>query len=422
MLPKPASIAHFENQLGSIVPLGPNALSTLKLVVVTPLLFLALRQVEILPVAPYAVVALFAAFSLLDYLDGLVARTQGKETPFGRVFDRITDYPLLMMVSWFCIDQIPIWLLAIKLALDLLLVILFWFGRGSSENRLRTGLSYTTLLALLFLSQGWLPRLIQPQTVTAVLWIGIGFSALVVLFNLRVLQKRFIADTLSGANLVCGIFSMLFASRGLPEVSLLFLLIGAAFDGFDGAAARRWGGTSWGVYSDDIADGVNYAIAPGFALWWTLGSVEGIAIGVAYSIFTLSRLVYFTLNKGNSDPGVFSGVPSTVGGIVVLCALILFTDNPALVGVFVGAACVQMVSFSAAYAHLGRAVGGQDKKRSLSIALFYIAVLVLGGQLFGIEGAVAIVLISNLLYGFGPTLVAFRKVLRLRREKKDIKP
>ncbi len=44
--------------------------------------------------------------------------------------------------------------------------------------------------------------------------------------------------------------------------------MGCLFDGFDGAAARKWGGTRFGVYSDDIADGVNYGIAPGFALFF----------------------------------------------------------------------------------------------------------------------------------------------------------
>ncbi len=52
------------------------------------------------------------------------------------------------------------------------------------------------------------------------------------------LQKRYLADALSGANLVCGLLGMLAAAHDRLEVSLLFLLAGAAFDGLDGAAAR----------------------------------------------------------------------------------------------------------------------------------------------------------------------------------------
>ena len=64
-------------------------------------------------------------------------------------------------------------------------------------------------------------------------------------------------------NALCGVASIYFATQGRIETSLLLLLVGAAFDGLDGAAARKWGGTRFGVYSDDIADGINYAIAPG---------------------------------------------------------------------------------------------------------------------------------------------------------------
>ena len=40
----------------------------------------------------------------------------------------------------------------------------------------------------------------------------------------------------------------------------------------------------------------------------------------------IARLVD-RLNKAEADPRFFSGVPSTVGGLVVLCALILFQSS-----------------------------------------------------------------------------------------------
>ena len=412
IVPKPDWLDRAEKTLGSAVPLHPHWLSAAKVVVVTPMVLLALRQVDVLPGGGMLVTLLLLTFGALDYLDGVVARARGVDSDFGRIFDRATDYPLLLVVSYFCIDLVSTTLLVVKLALDLLVLILYARGRGSTENRIRTGISYATLFALLLVSQGWAPRLATPQVVEALLEISIGFTALVALHNLRVFQKRFIADTISAANLVCGGFSMVFASRGRFEISLLFLLLGAALDGFDGAAARRWGGTRFGVYSDDIADGVNYGIAPGVALYFAIQGLDGIAIGAFFSIFTISRLVYFTLSKAESDPSYFSGVPSTVGGLVTLCSIIVFEGHPAVIGLMVGIACAQMVSFATHYRHLGRALS--DREFRLFGPPLYLAILVIGSGLAWDIGPAAIILAATLGYGFLPTLLAFRGAVRGR--------
>lgn len=413
LVPKPQWIERAELRLGRSIRVHPNFLSALKLLVITPLMFVGLKQVDMLRVGPTLVMSLFVVFGLLDYLDGVVARARGLQSSFGRIFDRCTDYPLLLTVSYFCLDVLPKSALIAKLSLDALLMVLYLMGKGSTENRLRTGISYTTLVALLFVSQGWLGRVLTPQVVEALLWANVAFSTSVALNNLGVLQKRFIADTLSGANLLCGVFSMIFASHQRFEISLLFLILGAGFDGFDGAAARRWGGTRFGVYSDDIADGVNYGIAPGVALYYALGGAAGVGVGVAYSVFTISRLVFFTLNKDESDPEFFAGVPSTVGGLIVMCSLILFPKEEVLVGLMVGVAVTQMVSFSTHYKHVGRQVGDaiRTRKPALLGAPVYLVLLFVGGKLWGIKVPVAMILGANLIYGFIPTALAFAGVL-----------
>ena len=407
LVPKPTWVIKLEEIVGSKVRVHPNLLSATKLFIITPLTFLALRQVDILPNGPALIGSLLLAFVFFDYLDGVVARAQNLETKFGRFFDRITDYPLLFVVSYFCVDFVPMALLATKIGLDIGLFVLYSLGRGSTENRLRTTISYATLISLLFLSQGWLAPFITRQVVEILLWCSIAFSGTVALYNLDLLQKRFIADLLSASNLLCGIFSMVFASRGQLEFSLLLLILGAAFDGFDGAAARRWGGTRWGVYSDDIADGVNYGIAPGVAIYFTIGGAEGALIGALFSAFTISRLIFFTLNKENSDPNYFLGVPSTTGGLITMCSLILFSQHLAILGLMVGAACVQMVSFTTHYRHLGRAFGSH-KRRALFGTPIYLLVLVLGALFWGRNGPVSLILAANLIYGFWPVLDSFK--------------
>ena len=218
---------------------------------------------------------------------------------------------------------------------------------------------------------------------------------------------RFTADALSAANLACGVASILCAAAGRFEACLGLLLLGAVCDGLDGAAARRFGGTRFGVYADDVADGVNYGLAPGAALAFALGAgIEGLVLGACYAIFTIGRLVYFTLDHGSGDPRFFAGVPSTVGGLVTLSALVLFPERPAWIGLSVGIACAQMASFTTHYRHLGRALASRELPRAAAGAL--LALLVVGGLAWGVRGSAALILAATLLYGFLPSLLAFR--------------
>ncbi|MCP4154292.1 MAG: hypothetical protein GY757_41595 [bacterium] len=414
LLNKPPWVTNVETKIATAIPLHPNIISALKLVIIVPLLILALKQLGTLPHYQGLVVSLYIVFCILDYLDGTVARYKKLTTVFGGIFDRITDFPVLLTVSLFCLKVLPPTLLAAKLILDFILIILYLIGRGSPEGRFRTGINYTTLFALIIVSQGWASKLINPEVVVYLLWLNITFSGLIVLFNLSVLQKRFIADALSGVNLLCGLFSIYFAYKGKMEICLLFLMLGAAFDGFDGAAARKFGSTRWGVYSDDVADGVNYGIAPAFALYFAIGGLEGIAIGISYVVFTIGRLIYFTLNKANSDPNFFCGVPSTIGGLITICSLILFKEYPVMLGFMVGIACIQMISFDTLYRHVGRAL---SSNRRIIYGMPFLIILLVGGHFFIVkEFPIAVILAASLIYGAIPTLTHFVRILKKNNE------
>jgi CDP-diacylglycerol--serine O-phosphatidyltransferase len=401
----------FEARLGVALPVPPNVVSLAKVLVVLPLILLRVLQDS--PARTQAALALFLLFGLLDYLDGALARARKQTSVVGRILDHLTDYPLLLVLAYQCRAVLPTSLLVGKLLLDLVVVVLDVLGKEKTESWLRTGLNYTSLLVMLLLALGLSPGPLSTGWAAQLLVIDVVYTAIVALYCLNVLQKRFIADALSGANLLCGIFSMHAASQGHFSMSLLFLLLGAAFDGFDGAAARKWGGTRWGVYSDDVADAVNYAIAPGVALYFALGGASGITLGVAYSVFTVSRLVYFTLNKSYGDPEFFCGVPSTVGGIISLCSIILFGPTPAILGLMVGAACMLMVSFDTHYRHLGRALA--HNRRIIYGMPFAIVLLLIANVLWQQAGPAAIILAASVFYGLLPTLVHLKNIVRQKK-------
>lgn len=404
---KPAFVDVIEDKIAAAVPLHPNTLSLLKLVALPPLLWGLAHSLVV------AVVA-FVVFAAIDAVDGVVAQKRGLATPLGRVLDRATDLPFLVALLWSCRDVLPLSLLVAKLALDGLLVLLFVLKRASSENRIRTTLADASLLALVVLAQQpGVDALVTKDVAAWLLGVNIAFSAFVGLVNTGVLQARFIADGLSALNGVCGLVGIYWAlpvdgHESQPAFCLLLLLLGAGFDGLDGAAARRWGGTRFGVLADDIADGVSYALAPAVAVGVVVDGVAGVVIGVAYAVFTISRLVYFTLNKGSAgdDPRYFRGVPSTIGGMVALCACILFAHEPALVGFLVGVACVLMVGFDSAYRHLGRVLFGLRRERQIAAAVAAL-VLVLVSAALGARVGAGVLLGVSLVYGFLPQISRF---------------
>jgi len=409
---KPSVINTIETNIAKHFSWHPNVLSSIKLFILTPIFGYILFHSEEFTQVKALLIGLFLLFCLFDYLDGIIAREKGLETKFGRLFDRFTDYPLLLLISWYAIGEIPTYLIATKVIIDLLLFIQYAFTQGTTENRIRTTISYTVLLGMLAASQKWGEAWLKVEYVEWLLYLNILFSLIVILYNAKILQKRFIADTISGVNLLCGLGSIYFAYHDQLPMSLLLLILGGLFDGLDGAAARKWGGTRWGVYSDDIADGVNYGIAPGFALYFALGSdIVALSVGLFYTLFTLSRLVYFTLNKDDADPAYFSGVPSTAGGFIVLSSLILFVDTPVLVGLMVGIAAIQMVSFDTHYKHLGRAFSEGKKRYKFGLPL-YSLLLIIGAFIWGINISVALLLALILAYGFMPFYLHFKEILK----------
>ncbi|MCX4240126.1 CDP-alcohol phosphatidyltransferase family protein [Paraliomyxa miuraensis] len=424
---KPSWLLAFEQRLTERLLRRPTVVPAIKLVVVVPLLLLVLRQIQVLPATPALVGGLLVVFFVLDYLHGLVARARIAPSHLHRALDGLTDLPLLLVVAPYVVELLPSPLLGAKIGVELLLWVLYVAGRDAAGSRLGNAVSYGAVIAVFGLSQGWAPRVITPRTAEAALWASTVLSGIVGLYALGLLQKRFIADALSAANLLCGGFAIWFSTQQRFEISLLFVLLGAAFDGFDGAAARRFGGTKIGVYSDDVADGVNYGISPAVALYCLLGGLSGALLGVFYGLFVVSRLVFFTLMKSASDPNYFRGVPSPVGGLTTMSSIVVFREQPAIVGLMVGIACAQMVAFSTDYRHLGRAVGGwvsrrrrqrggRARRRALFGATLYILVLLLGIRLFALEAAVGFILVANLAYGFTPSVLAFKRAIDLRRE------
>ncbi len=233
-------------------------------------------------------------------------------------------------------------------------------------------------------------------------------------------MKKYVADSLSFGNLLCGIASICASAAGRFDIAMALVFAGALLDGLDGAAARVFGGTRFGVIADDLADGVTYGIAPGAALYFLFNDVQGVVLGVTYAFFTISRLVYFTLNKGKSDPNYFSGVPSPTGGAIVMSTIVSLGAYPGLVGLLVGAACAFMISFDTAYRHLGRLLAYRRKAMLYTMPVYLGLTLI--AYMFGSIYIVFVILAANLGYALFPVAMHFRDALRDEPEVEGVQP
>ena len=407
---------HTEQRVANSISWHPNMISSLKLVLSLPIILLLLFPDILTGYSAYTILFSFIIFGLLDYLDGVIARHHDKETLFGRYFDRLTDYPLLLVLGYLAMDMVPVTLIATKVLLDGILLYLYARHKYYSYNRLRTGLHYLTLSILLINALGINAPFLNTQLAANILILSNLVNGIIIAIHLGWLKKKFIADSLSFANFLCGVIVIYMAYQGKLELSILFLLIGALFDGLDGLAARKFGSTRFGVLSDDIADGFTYGIAPAIALmihFYQIDQnllIDGLIIGSIYIIFTISRLVYFTLNKENADPEYFMGAPSTLGGIIVLSSCYIFKDHVTLIALFIGIASILMVSLNTQYRHLGRLFQSIQLKRRLLVPaiLLVLSLIALGHANWLIIGLFSIVL----AYGLTPILLIFYRLLQ----------
>jgi CDP-diacylglycerol--serine O-phosphatidyltransferase len=228
--------------------------------------------------------------------------------------------------------------------------------------------------------------------------------------------RRHLADALSAANAFFGVLSCAAALSGRADLSWLLLIAGAVCDGLDGAAARRFGGTRFGVLADDVADAISYGIAPAIAVAVVTQGQAGTIVGVVYGGLTLTRLVYFTLHKGlpGDDPRVFRGLPSTVGAVIALSAAILWSATPVLVAFAAGAAVALMVGFDAGFLHPGRALQALPRAQQLQVVVGVVVVVAVA-LWSGPAVLATVALIAALAYAVTPPLSAFQRVMDARR-------
>lgn len=136
---------------------------------------------------------------------------------------------------------------------------------------------------------------------------------------------RNIPNTITCCNLVSGCVATAFAFSSRPEMALMWIIIGAVFDFFDGMSARLLGVSSpIGKELDSLADDVTFGVAPATMVFTqmsvmdypsTLEPLRGILPFFAYVMAAFSALRLAKFNLDTRQTTSFIGLPTPANAL-----------------------------------------------------------------------------------------------------------
>lgn len=137
--------------------------------------------------------------------------------------------------------------------------------------------------------------------------------------------QRNIPNTITCCNLISGCVATVFAFGYNQEMALLFIVIGAVFDFFDGMSARLLHVSSpIGKELDSLADDITFGLAPAAMVYSTLCTMEypqmleAYRLFIPYFAFIMAAFAALRLAKFNLDERQatsFIGLPTPANAL-----------------------------------------------------------------------------------------------------------
>src|SRR5687768_2147285 len=122
------------------------------------------------------------------------------------------------------------------------------------------------------------------------------------------------------ANLFCGVFAIVSASRGQFDFAGLLIVLGGVADALDGRVARATGsGSRFGSELDSLVDIVTFGLAPAFIMYFAVLNREGWdwLIAFFYVVCAAIRLARFNVEQAGRAKRYFHGLPSPAAGMTL---------------------------------------------------------------------------------------------------------
>ncbi len=308
---------------------------------------------------------IFTFAAILDGADGVVARGCNLGSTWGEwldpMCDKLTYLPVLIGFAYGGILSIPlIWTLVIIEFVGQFFArqILTWVrlsGAANNFGKIKAIICFGLVILCALIDKN--PEIINIAHEVLVACIVLSSASMIFKF----IPNRLYADILSALNFFCGVTSLILTHNLFFARAICIIIIGQLFDLFDGRMALKHGGTKYGPYMDDIADFVSFGLAPAYvivktggSMAWFVGSI--FIMGVAFRLF---RFVAKDKNRTDLPEGVFNGLPSPAGALIVLGASLIAT--PGILWILTSVSVGLMVSHIR-FAHFGRVILKQIPK------------------------------------------------------------
>ena len=210
--------------------------------------------------------------------------------------------------------------------------------------------------------------------------------------------KKHIPNSITCCNLVSGCIATAFAFAGDAELALIWIIIGAVFDFFDGMSARLLGVSSpIGKELDSLADVVTFGVAPATILFSELSVLEYPAFleplrnYLPYAAFLVSAFSALRLAKFNLDERQatsFIGLPTPANALFWASLIVC---NPSwlessaysvfIVLLLLGLSCALLVSELPMFALKFKHWGWKGNEVKYGFAVLSVACLIFLGPL-----------------------------------------
>ncbi len=324
-------------------------------------------------------ILLFTISAVLDGVDGLVARKCDLVTPFGEEIDPLCDKltylpPMFFFAYEGRLNLEVVWMLFFIEASGQFLVryILKRFTKFSTAannlGKIKAVLCFSLIIYCALLRDD----IKIPDISNQMLNLCVIMSLASIVF--KSIPNRYYADILSLLNFLCGVTGIILVLNGMYVYTAIAIMAGQVFDLFDGRMAEKHGGTKLGPWFDDIADMVSFGICPALMIALSGGMFpSSILIGAVYLLsigFRLWRFLKVDKKDPTLPPGIFKGLPSPAGALVVL-GMCLFLENLWITHIVILCVCFMLVSHFR-FVHFGRIIIAKLPRLAVIILGFLI--------------------------------------------------
>lgn len=315
---------------------------------------------------------IFTFAAILDGVDGVVARACNLGTKWGEwldpMCDKLTYLPPLIGFAYIGIVSAKlVWILVVvelfgQFLARHVLSLLNISGAANNFGKIKAIICFALVIFCALLEKN--PGVINMGD--EVLMACIVLSSASVIF--KFIPNRLYADILSTLNFFCGVTSLYLTHRGYFAWAICVIVMGQLFDLFDGRMADKHGGTRYGPLLDDIADFVSFGLAPAYVIVVKSGHTMAWFFGLIFIVGVAYRLIRFvTTDKERTDlpEGIFNGLPSPAGALIVLGASLVVDPNVLWI---VAMLSVALMVSQIRFAHFGKVI-----LKTIPKPLFFLA-------------------------------------------------